>query len=238
MPERSRRGEDRLVEHLPADVPHRHHARAGRRPGAEVRGLVRPFERRRDVRDEERLEAGLVEQRCKCAFLGIVFIIPALLLPVPWWEVAAGALLMSFVSSCAFVYLLIGTHFAEQTLFPETDEQGVIEHYRACLNREVLGFELEAFVQVSMRMWCCARIYGPVFAAAVPLRMLWGNLINGAAMPAEGSIPGRAAMCTMAPEPILCMYGATAWLSHSAEPRLTSIIRRNTSGVVVNASPV
>jgi DNA-binding Lrp family transcriptional regulator len=31
------------------------------------------------------------------------------------------------------------------------EEQGVIEHYRACLNREVLGFELEAFVQVSMR---------------------------------------------------------------------------------------
>ena len=28
------------------------------------------------------------------------------------------------------------------------EEQGVIEHYRACLNREVLGFELEAFVQV------------------------------------------------------------------------------------------
>ena len=27
------------------------------------------------------------------------------------------------------------------------EEQGVIEHYRACLNREVLGFELEAFVQ-------------------------------------------------------------------------------------------
>jgi Lrp/AsnC family transcriptional regulator, leucine-responsive regulatory protein len=31
------------------------------------------------------------------------------------------------------------------------EEQGVIERYRACLNREVLGFELEAFVQVSMR---------------------------------------------------------------------------------------
>ena len=31
------------------------------------------------------------------------------------------------------------------------EEQGVIESYRACLNREVLGFELEAFVQVSMR---------------------------------------------------------------------------------------
>ena len=31
------------------------------------------------------------------------------------------------------------------------EEQGVVEHYRACLNREILGFEMEAFVQVSMR---------------------------------------------------------------------------------------
>jgi Lrp/AsnC family leucine-responsive transcriptional regulator len=31
------------------------------------------------------------------------------------------------------------------------EEQGVIERYRACLNREKLGFELEAFVHVSMR---------------------------------------------------------------------------------------
>ncbi|KVN89396.1 AsnC family transcriptional regulator [Burkholderia ubonensis] len=31
------------------------------------------------------------------------------------------------------------------------EDQGVIEHYRACLSREKLGFELEAFVQVSMR---------------------------------------------------------------------------------------
>jgi DNA-binding Lrp family transcriptional regulator len=31
------------------------------------------------------------------------------------------------------------------------EEQGVVEHYRACLNREMLGFEMEAFVQVAMR---------------------------------------------------------------------------------------
>lgn len=31
------------------------------------------------------------------------------------------------------------------------EEQGVIEHYRACLSREKLGFGAEAFVQVSMR---------------------------------------------------------------------------------------
>ncbi|WP_027795767.1 Lrp/AsnC family transcriptional regulator [Paraburkholderia acidipaludis] len=31
------------------------------------------------------------------------------------------------------------------------EEQGVVDRYRACLNRELLGFEMEAFVQVSMR---------------------------------------------------------------------------------------
>lgn len=31
------------------------------------------------------------------------------------------------------------------------EEQGVIEHYRASLSHERLGFELEAFVQVSLR---------------------------------------------------------------------------------------
>src|SRR6266542_3294388 len=49
--------------------------------------------------------------------------------------------------------------------------------------------------------------------------------------------PRRAATCTMAPEPCCCMCGATAWLSHSAGPRLTSIMSRSVSGVVVSASP-
>jgi Lrp/AsnC family transcriptional regulator, leucine-responsive regulatory protein len=31
------------------------------------------------------------------------------------------------------------------------EEQGVVDRYRASLNRELLGFEMEAFVQVSMR---------------------------------------------------------------------------------------
>jgi linoleoyl-CoA desaturase len=79
-----------------------------------------------DIRHPPGAYAGFVA--CKAAFIGIVFAIPALVLPIPWWEVLIGALLMSFVSSCAFVYLLIGTHFAEETLFPETGEDGVIEH--------------------------------------------------------------------------------------------------------------
>lgn len=64
---------------------------------------------------------------CKAVFLSIVFFIPALVLAFPWWEVLIGALLMSFVSSCLFVYLLIGTHFSEETEFPETDDRGVID---------------------------------------------------------------------------------------------------------------
>src|ERR1700733_4736283 len=55
-------------------------------------------------------------------------------------------------------------------------------------------------------------------------------------MPAAGSIPGRAATCTMAPEPCFRMCGATAWLSHSAGPRLTLIMSCSVSGVVERAS--
>src|ERR1051326_3447196 len=65
---------------------------------------------------------------CKLVFFAIVFVIPFLVLQLPWWEVLIGAMAMSFVSSCAFVYLLIGTHFCEETQFPETDCDGVIEH--------------------------------------------------------------------------------------------------------------
>ena len=36
-------------------------------------------------------------------------------------------------------------------------------------------------VQVAMRAWCSAGIYGWRFAAAVPLRAVWGNLLNFAA---------------------------------------------------------
>ena len=65
---------------------------------------------------------------CKAAFIAIAFVIPVLALPIPWWQVLFGALAVSFVSSCLFVYLLIGTHFAEETAFPETDETGRLAH--------------------------------------------------------------------------------------------------------------
>jgi hypothetical protein len=56
-------------------------------------------------------------------------------------------------------------------------------------------------------------------------------------MPPDGSTLGRAVMCTMTPEPRCRMCGATARLSHSAGPRLTSTMRRSVSGVVLSASP-
>jgi linoleoyl-CoA desaturase len=65
---------------------------------------------------------------CKAVFLSIVFVIPAIILPIPWWQVLVGALLMSFVASCVFVYMLIGTHFAEETAFPEISPDGTIAH--------------------------------------------------------------------------------------------------------------
>ncbi|MEX2648574.1 MAG: fatty acid desaturase [Alphaproteobacteria bacterium] len=65
---------------------------------------------------------------CKAGYLSIVFVIPALVLPLPLWQVLLGWMIMSFVSSAAFIYLLIGTHFAEETAFPEVNGDGTIDH--------------------------------------------------------------------------------------------------------------
>jgi linoleoyl-CoA desaturase len=79
-----------------------------------------------DIRHPPSAYVGFVA--CKLVFLAIVFVIPALALPIPWWQVLIGALLMSFVSSCVFVYLLIGTHFAEETTFPAPNKDGELDH--------------------------------------------------------------------------------------------------------------
>jgi linoleoyl-CoA desaturase len=64
----------------------------------------------------------------KLAYLTLILGIPIAMLPLPWWQVLLGVLIMTFVSSSAFVMLLIGTHFAEETLFPEHDREGYIPH--------------------------------------------------------------------------------------------------------------
>jgi adsorption protein B len=38
-----------------------------------------------------------------------------------------------------------------------------------------------SIMQAALRAWCCSRIYGWRFAAGVPIRMLWGNIVNSAA---------------------------------------------------------
>lgn len=65
---------------------------------------------------------------CKLVYISVVFLVPVLVLPLPWWQVLIGTLVMSFVASCLFVYLLIGTHFAEETAFPEVAADGSIGH--------------------------------------------------------------------------------------------------------------
>ena len=64
----------------------------------------------------------------KICYVAIVFVAPLLVLPFPWWQILLGWAVMTFVSSALFVYLLIGTHFAEETAFPEVNESGTIEH--------------------------------------------------------------------------------------------------------------
>ena len=63
----------------------------------------------------------------KLAYIAIVFIAPIALLPLPWWHIVAGYMIASFVASSVFIYLLIGTHFAEETAFPEIDAEGRID---------------------------------------------------------------------------------------------------------------
>lgn len=64
----------------------------------------------------------------KMAYICVVFVVPALVLPLPWWEVVIGALIMTFIMSALFVTLLIGTHFAEETVFPEVGPDGNLGH--------------------------------------------------------------------------------------------------------------
>lgn len=65
---------------------------------------------------------------CKLAYLAITFVVPMAILPFPWWQVALGAVAMSFVTSMLFVYMLIGTHFAEEAIFPEVGADGELGH--------------------------------------------------------------------------------------------------------------
>ncbi len=64
----------------------------------------------------------------KIVYATLVFVIPLILLPFAWWQIVLGALLMNAAASFVFVSMLIGTHFAEETAFPQPDETGALGH--------------------------------------------------------------------------------------------------------------
>jgi linoleoyl-CoA desaturase len=60
----------------------------------------------------------------KVLYFGITLALPMWLLPVPWWQVLIGYLVLTASASLVFVFLLIGTHFSEAAAFPSTDAGG------------------------------------------------------------------------------------------------------------------
>ncbi len=63
---------------------------------------------------------------CKLFYFGAIVALPMAVLPLPWWQVLLGYLAMKAVASLVFVFLLIGTHFSDETDFPLIDETGSI----------------------------------------------------------------------------------------------------------------
>ncbi len=64
----------------------------------------------------------------KLGYFAIWLGIPMAVLPYPWWWVALAWPAISFIMSVVFIALLIGTHFAEETVFPVVDADGQIAH--------------------------------------------------------------------------------------------------------------
>jgi len=60
----------------------------------------------------------------KLVYFTMALIIPLLLLPFAWWQIGIGFAVVNGVMSIIFVFLLIGTHFAELAEFPALDEDG------------------------------------------------------------------------------------------------------------------
>lgn len=60
----------------------------------------------------------------KIGYVTLTFALPIMFLPFPAWQVVLGSILATFMTSMTFVYMLIGTHFAEETEFPELRGDG------------------------------------------------------------------------------------------------------------------
>jgi len=62
----------------------------------------------------------------KLAYVLIALGLPLTVMDRPWWQIVGGWLLISSLTSLAFVLLLIGTHFVEDTAHPDVAPDGTI----------------------------------------------------------------------------------------------------------------
>jgi linoleoyl-CoA desaturase len=60
----------------------------------------------------------------KIVYFTMSLLLPLLLLPFAWWQIVIGFVVVNGIMSIIFVFLLIGTHFAEQAEFPALDAEG------------------------------------------------------------------------------------------------------------------
>lgn len=60
----------------------------------------------------------------KIVYFTMSLLLPLLLLPFAWWQIVIGFVVVNGIMSIIFVFLLIGTHFAEQAEFPALDGEG------------------------------------------------------------------------------------------------------------------
>ena len=64
----------------------------------------------------------------KAGYFAVWLGVPMAVLDYPWWWIALAWPAISFVMSVVFIGLLIGTHFAEETVFPVVDAEGELPH--------------------------------------------------------------------------------------------------------------
>jgi linoleoyl-CoA desaturase len=65
---------------------------------------------------------------CKAAYLTLTILIPLMVLPFAWWQIALGYVAVTGVVSLCFVFLLIGTHFSTEAEFPIVGTDGRLSH--------------------------------------------------------------------------------------------------------------
>jgi linoleoyl-CoA desaturase len=79
----------------------------------------------------------------KVTYIALALALPMARLSIPWTQVLLGFVVMHFCVSLVFVYSLIGTHFCEETSFPEVDADGYVSGSRVA-NFLLGGFNCHA----------------------------------------------------------------------------------------------